>query len=419
MNRREVLAGSLLSMLVRPSGFASAAVPCPPTSLSLDKGDVAYATTSCFSGVPPLWYQNMPDATWSSIASVGTIDSVKPALHPGGVYESNGPIIAWGGAAFDTKRSALMIGSQGGHGDYYGNEMYSLLINQSQPVWQRITAPRYAFNSTEPYMDDMSPRAVHSGSQIVYAENVDKYVLAMMPFMAPNGNSSRKLFAFDCNTKTWGEMQSPPSGDSGYATGSQDAYGGSCYDPVTRSIWMVQSSSWRSTCRFDPSTGLYTVFDIFNNQGFDGVAALSPSKRIMIYLNGHVHGHDGSFVWLDLNKPEAGWQTAASISGSPLSGRGSSLVWHEGSSAFVGWRGSGAGLVKLVPPSNLYSGDWRWVDISPGSSNKISPTKANNTGTYGRFALATNISNSGRDCLILINASTEPTFVFKLPVGGL
>lgn len=49
MNRREVLAGSFLFMLIRPSGSTNAAVPFPPASLQLDGGAAGSSVTTCSS----------------------------------------------------------------------------------------------------------------------------------------------------------------------------------------------------------------------------------------------------------------------------------------------------------------------------------------------------------------------------------
>jgi hypothetical protein len=361
----------------------------------------------------------MADSTWGTIAAVDTIDSVKPSLHPGGVFERNGPIGMWCGAVLDSKRNELQIPAQGGHNGYWGNEVYVLELNAPVPAWVRITNPRYSFHASEPYMDDGSPRAVHSASQIVYAANVDRTLLTGMPFTAPYGNSSSKFFSFNREDNSWAELNSPPAGEYGYPGYSAYVYGGSCYDPVSGCVWVVQTSSYSSTVKYNPLTGNYTAYYIYNNQGYDGMAALSSSRRCMIYINGAVQNSDGTFKWLDLENPSAGWRSPAAVTGLPATGRGSSIVWYENSGAFIAWRGAGAALVKLIPPENLSTGTWQWVDVTPSGSNTVTPTAAETTGTYGRFNIAKNLNNSGRDCLVLLNAATQATYVYKLPSTGI
>ncbi len=418
MNRRDFIARlGLAAPGLQYSSLAETA-PCPPSQLSLSGKLASTSYTSCKVQKLPMWYTNQLDGTWGTIATVDTIDSVRPSVHPGGVFRSNGPIAAWGGAALDIRRNELIIPAQGGHNDYYGNEVYSLAVESDIPLWKRLTDPRYSFGTAESCMDDGSPRSVHSASQIVYAENVDMPILMAMPFTAPFGNSSRKVFAFNREGNVWIELQAPPAGTSGYATGSFDAFGGSCYDPITGNIWMVQTSSWNSTVRYDPVAKTYEVFGLFNNQGYDGYAVLSPIRRCMVYLNGSVINHDGSFVWLDIANPTAGWRKPKEVIGPPLIGRVASMVWHDVSKAFIGWRGKGAELVKLIPPDDLYAGSWRWEDIVPSSNNEIIPSDGNPTGTYGRFNIISNIGGMGRDCLVLVNSTKEPTYVYKIPSTG-
>jgi hypothetical protein len=368
----------------------------------------------------PTWFTSASDSTWGTIASAGTISSVKPSVNPGGTdFTGNGALKAWNGAVIDTTRQELQIGGQGGHNDYYGNEVYVLPLNTATPAWQRVSDPRYSFGTAGDEMDDGSPRAVHSESQISYDPNTDKYILTAMPFSSPYGNSSRRMFAFSRTTNSWTSLGAPsPSGS--FATGSLDSFGASCYDSTTQCVWVVQTTSWDGVSKYNPATNTHTIYSTgLLNSGYSVSAALSASKRCMIVLNGSVNGYDGSFKWLDLTTPTAGWRSPAAVTGTPASGRASSIVWHETSGAFIAWKGTGSGLVKLVPPSNLVTGTWQWVDVTPSGSNTVTPTTGQSNGTYGRFNIISNLGGSGRDCLVLLNDATQATYVYKLPTIGI
>lgn len=356
----------------------------------------------------------MADKTWITVAGTGkTVSDVLPSSLPSpqGTDTQNGMFTAWDSAAVDTRRKAFRIDAQGGHGDYSGNESYKLLLNVATPAWARVRDPSLTFG-TDPVMSDGTPRAAHGQGQVTYAANADKVILTGLPYTAPNGNQWKNFFGIDCSANTWAALTSPGSGygDNTYF------HGGSAYDPYSGMVWAVATTaSNNSTTRYNPLTDAQTLYDLYNNRGYDGKAAISPSRRCMIYLNGSQQGHDGTFVWLNIDNPTAAGWVSPTVSGTPPTTEGPGLVWHEPSGAFLAWD-SGANLYKLTPPSNLSSGTWAWSSVTPAGGNAVTPSTRQTHGTYGRFALVENLA--GRDYLVLVNASNEATYVYKLPALG-
>ena len=141
----------------------------------------------------------------------------------------------------------------------------------------------------------------------------------------------------------------------------------------------------------------------------------------MIYINGSVVNHNGTFVWFDLDNPTAGWRSPASVTGSSMTGYGPGLVWHPASGKFIGWNGSGvrSALLTLTPPANLVTGVWAWNSVPAAASNGTTPSAQAQNGTYGRFNLVQDLAGSGRDFLVLLNGVAQATFAYKLPASGL
>jgi hypothetical protein len=91
------------------------------------------------------------------------------------IQGNSGPrsvIIAWCGAALDSKRNRLVLWG-GGHGDYYGNELYAFDINKQ--AWERLTDP-----FPTPVMDkeinaDGSPNSRHTYNGLAYIDHADRF----------------------------------------------------------------------------------------------------------------------------------------------------------------------------------------------------------------------------------------------------
>jgi hypothetical protein len=70
-----------------------------------------------------------------------------------------------------------------------------------------------------------------------------------------------------------------------------------------------------------------------------------------------------------------------------------------------------------VPPVSGLSSAWTGSVVS--AAGGVTPSSPQANGTYGRFNLISNFGGSGRDLIIMVNAVTEATYVYKLPAAGL
>jgi hypothetical protein len=100
------------------------------------------------------------------------------------------------------------------------------------------------------------------------------------------------------------------------------------------------------------------------------------------------------------------------------------LVWHAASNAFLAW-GEKSGVVnrsslfKLTQPNRQWwSGTWEWTEVTAAPGGAVVPTAPYVSATYGRFNIVNDVGGTGRDAIVLINGDDGPTYVYKLPAGG-
>ena len=159
-----------------------------------------------------------------------------------GVMGPQAVIMAWGGAAYDTKRNAFVFNG-GGHTDYGGNEVYAFFLEELK--WQRLTAPSKMkkLDSGQFVTTDNTPVSAHTYDGLEYLPNVDRIFRNGGSEWYGGNNFDRSAWLFDVSQKRW-ERKS--SGGGGYVATAFDASRGTVYvvgntyvdeyDP-TRDLW--------------------------------------------------------------------------------------------------------------------------------------------------------------------------------------
>lgn len=142
----------------------------------------------------------LPANSWW-LASRNRFDSVwtPPALRPlnnGAMTTPASLITAWGGFAWDTRRSALWLFG-GGHADYSGNEVYVWYAGDGR--WQRASLPseikreKFAIDTAIDGVDN-APAAAHSYDNNIYLPRLDR-LLSFGGAAYNNGGAWRRLDA--------------------------------------------------------------------------------------------------------------------------------------------------------------------------------------------------------------------------------
>lgn len=384
-----------------------------PSGLITQSGPKLFVAPT--GGDAPAWFDSLADKTWSTVASAG-IEPVLPAVYPGGQSQPDYMLRAWSGGEVDSTRYELQLPAGGGHNDYYGNEVYVLPLNTEVPAWQRVTSPRTSFGSGDE-MDNGTPRASHNGGQITYVPTLDRTIVTGLSFYSPSGAWSGNFWAFARATNTWTNLGGVNPDTWGEGSGIQS---GSDFDPTTGIVWAVAPQSDNSVARYNTGTGVFSLVNVSLHSGYNSTAALSPSKRCLVVMNGN-DVSAGTINILNLDNPTAGW-TQRSVSGFPA-GNGNlwGIVWHEASGAFLVWGwGSDSRIAKLIPPANPFTGTWTVSLVSAaGGVTPSAPITNSGNVTAGRFNIVPDFAGSGRDLVVLFNAYNGPTYVYKIPAAGL
>lgn len=250
-----LLTAALLATMI-PGRRAFAAVPASQPSSSpelLDK------------------IRNAPANTWIEIPKSPLLSvAPKPDQFPK-TWSVCGPssvVMAWCGAAYDTKRGRLVIWG-GGHADYHGNELYAFDVNKL--AWERLTDPFPNPVNDQEVNADGTPNSRHTYGGLAYLAHVDR-------FFGLGGSLAGKGFAqcdrtwtFDFDAKKWEDRQ--PTG--------QLPGGGFClgcaYDPVSKRLFF--GSEHRGLFVYDYEKNTWAKLD---DQPVDAQGFAVDTKRKLL-----------------------------------------------------------------------------------------------------------------------------------------
>jgi hypothetical protein len=154
---------------------------------------------SCVSDlVPNTWTEAPNTALAPHQPKPGEFPNIWGGTGPASVYST------WNGAALDSSKSRIFAWG-GGHGDYFGNEMY--VYDIAACMWQRLTDPSpvpAGFPSVRTgivgdMLTDGRPQVRHTYSNVLFLEHAGLY-------FTPNvsiGEPSNVTWTFDPGGKQW------------------------------------------------------------------------------------------------------------------------------------------------------------------------------------------------------------------------
>lgn len=216
----------------------------------------------------PAWMSGVSLWQWISIPNTALsaldatlIGSGKTYPTP---YGNSGPtakIDAWCGTALKRKGSQLFAGPGGGHADYSGNEVESIILNTDFPAWTMLRGPTpnaSIMNNCQFYLDNR-PAASHLYWHLQFIEAKNKLIVLTggrifnMPG-PPDADPSYAYYsndpltpAFNLGTGDWDAPNSlaafPGSGDKTAALCVQNKATGDIYYSRDNAIWWKYSSA--------------------------------------------------------------------------------------------------------------------------------------------------------------------------------
>lgn len=387
----------------------------------------------------PSWFGSMTDKTWAAVAGgAGYGSTYQNGNRAADVISdagTTGPnlMAAYTGACVCGTR--LVHPACGGHGDRSLNDVISVNVRSEQPGYvlnRAETSDRSGgdtSNNGAANYGDGRPRSIHGYERFVGTPTAAW--LTAMDAMATGGVSYSSSASFRFNIDGNGDWDAYSQAlDNTQWSGGAWLGGASCYDPTTGYIWTFAQGTSLSTdyCCYvrDASTGtVVRRYKGYMPYGYGQAKVLWNKSPKVIVL---AEGFNPSLRYLDISSLPADDSTisftALTTSGTILLPGGGSahggMVYHPAGGSLYFWDGTGtrSSINKVPIPNDVTGGTYTGSTVAADGSNTVTPSAAQANGTFGRFNLIENVGE-GRDALVIVNAITEPLYVYKLPAAGL
>lgn len=313
----------------------------------------------------PAWLVGQAANTWREITGT-VITSATPtntALTTAGAGASGTTVSrldAWNGLSIDTRTSKVYSVANGGHGDYFGNEVLTIDLLADAPLWSEVLAGSSGnvvrtSGDFEQYAD-LKPPATHSyyGQHILERHN---RALRWGGSVAPSGGAIYPVEAYNITSNSWdawnGATQDPPYGYSILGTSApvfHELAWALTKHPDTEDFYGLGSAAFR---RFRPASvapGL-TMTSLAGlpsqvGSGIEGATAIDTTRNRLMWLLGN--GGYTEPVTFDL---ETGAATTSHTF--PASAAATALKGLD-VGAEIFFIGSALGMVYVPPPVDAY-----------------------------------------------------------------
>lgn len=310
----------------------------------------------------------------------------------------------WSGAAYDNRRSRLVVWG-GGHGDYWGNELYA--FDMITLRWQQLTERTpyaQATKSVDSYVDGR-PSSRHTYGGLQYIPTIDR-------FFSSGGSV---WGSGSCIGGTWLFDFTAMPAENGWSR-LADSKGGcgmvSAFDSATGHVWYATGAK---LFEFNPLNLVAPWTQRASNLDFKFYlsAAIDTARRKLMPLGGDNGKQPG------LRAYNIGALAPSVVTGGRLTTYGANEIEKSNPPGFaydssrdrlVAWNGIGFGGGFI----HVFNSDTQtWTRRSPASTNISLPTAPASNGTYGRFQYVPD-----KNVLILVNAIADNVFLYKLPVSN-
>lgn len=260
----------------KPTSLTVAKAPPPPPG-GIYPAKIAEASM-------PTWRKGQQIGEWRQINGT-SLTSVEPRPMPAGYASSK--IEAWTGLALDIRNGTVYSAANGGHGDYAGNEVNKISLQDDMPKWLEVSAPSPASSVLQnvEYYADGKPTSRHSYYSHIYIEQRNRVMHFGVGARYGNGYSGKSVDGFNSLTNMWdpaGTYPSIPNSNGGYIIGDARAE-----DPATGDVYIFGEYT---LIRWNQSSNTYTT--LLSNQATLGyyASASFDTKRNRILLRGGANG---------------------------------------------------------------------------------------------------------------------------------
>lgn len=385
-------------------------------------GGSIYAGMAAPASIPS-WIVNQPVNTWGVVPATNTIADLDPrnnpaynSLFPAPAYWSadsgqSAIISKWNGAALNYIDSRLRIFFSGGHADYGGNEHYEQDYLADPPNWRMVIPPSGAISAAYPsgfvtdvpaqestgLFTDGMPRTSHSYNKLAWVPDVG-WVVANQSgvYRSAGAGTNKQIIYNDDGTLQYfnGSFPASGSGSSGM---------GCCYDPSRHCLW-VKAVGTSQMYKWDIATKVWTaVGTALSGSSYTGMAYIPEHDCVFVMRQNQCYAFNcatGSWVALNLS---------ASLVGMPINGE-QQPVYIDNNTVAVWDNDTQTTLINTLSfASNPYSETWQVSQLPVAPGNTVTPTAAQQYGTYGRFQWVPNLR-----IFVLVNAVNQPTYFYKM-----
>ncbi|ABA58432.1 Kelch repeat protein [Nitrosococcus oceani ATCC 19707] len=307
-------------------------------------------------------------------------------------------IESWSGGAFDPVGNRMLL-MGGGHGGYYGNELYAFDLDTEK--WTRLTDPTIptADAKTVCYSTwdgGLTPTARHTYNHLAWIDHLSELFLFGGGTSCWNGGTLQDSWTFNPITRSWKlKKRTSPVGDN---------YVQIIYDPESREVYAKNSSRVQQA--------LFS-FNFFTNKWTKKISGIDldmlfrtgtlDTKRHQIWFVG-----DGTVNTLLLHPPFTLAAIPTKGGDAIVNTRSPGVAYDPVGDQIVAWcgrapkcRGAQTNEVYILDPAKL---TWR-VDIPSGEGP--TPNKSS-AGTFGRWRYAPK-----NDVFVAINNVDDNVWLYQ------
>ena len=346
--------------------------------LGLATGALAAAVASAQTIPPTLGWTHLANTQLRSVCPAGFTNSCQNVTE------------AWSSGAFDTTRNRLLIFG-GGHLDHFGNEIYSLNLNNL--TISRLTDPGTptATSCQHAIANGTQPNSRHTYDGMVYNPDQDELFIFGGSLACAAGTFGTDTWTYSFISNSW--RQRIHSGANPTANPGAVA----SYDPVTKRVFVQDR---RRLFAFDSAANSYTALSGDNCcdiRNYSQTSVIDPVRRKMVVL-----GQGDAYIYDLTGANGYQQQNLITTGGSAVINQDyPGLAYDPVTDRIVAWVGG-----NVVYSLNLDTRVWTSV------SNASGPAAVFN-GTFKRWAYS-----AASGVFVVLNDVDANASVFRLTAGG-
>jgi hypothetical protein len=236
----------------------------------------------------PAWLKGAAVNRWISISGTTHAGS---AADPTSDGRSNDRIAFSNIALVGTQ---AVLAATGGHGDYFGNEVSSIELNEDSPSWTlrkaRVELASVTLDTNPAwagYNADGTPSSRHTYDSVHYSTTRSRLMLHRTRFSYPSANSKNASNGFNLATNTWD------------AAGTwADGYTAMCRDG-SDNVWAIAGASlFKWTAATDTWASVASVAGYIYGTEFGPLCHDSLRDKLVLFKYGGGSGFDGPSIAL-------------------------------------------------------------------------------------------------------------------------